>query len=303
MKPDLKNAFIVITTLTLLSACAGAPAPGEKPINNPVVQLEQEINDLMAQVGEHSVQKHRFERISHCRYEISTQWRNLEKGYYSAKTSQRFSFTHDLRNIENTPAHSLKYKDGMQYWDEMLDLTFNRMVPTRFSYIKTDDYQLKHRNSESDAFSISGYESAPRPVMNQLQDAFERLAQQCGADIGQYDDINQKLIGRWEVFGLERPEGALIITPTEAGLLGPDNLRIEGSYSLAPQNDFTLLTINAKDGDQSFNVLFDFVNSNYARVLLLGDKSGPVPFAPVWSDDESAQNADEKKLFRKGDLR
>ncbi len=303
MNDNLPAFLSALTLLGLLSGCATAPtsSPSEPP--SPIAMVEQEIKTLLTDVGNNSGQTHGFEKISHCRYELSTEWQNLEQGYYFAKSAQRISFAYDIRNIENTPAYSLKYHDGMQYWQEMLDLTFNRMVPTHFSYIKTDNYSLHQKDSTSDAFNISGYNSTSRETMQRLLGAFERLAGLCGTDVEKYDDLNQKVLGRWEIFGLERPEGALIITPNQAGLLTGDNQRIEGAYTLTEHQDYALLTILPNDGAAGFNLLLDFVNSNYARILLLGNKQPPVPFAPAWADDEGQYNQAEQKLFRKGDLR
>lgn len=303
MKNNLKNIFIPLGIVTVLSGCATAPEKTLAPVNDPIKEAEAEISRLMQEIATHSVQKHSFKPVSHCRYEITTHWHDFDKGYYHAQSSQRFSFTYDLRNIERTPAYSLQYKDGMQHWDEMLDLTFNRMVPTRFTYIKTDDFESKHRDSLSDAFSLSGYADAPRPLMNQLLGAFELLAQLCGANIAQFDDVKTKLQGRWELFGLEKTQGALIVTKTEAGLLTADNQTLEGSYQLETQGDYHRMSIMPKDGGAPYYLLLDFVNSNYARVVLLGKEPGPVPFAPIWSEDKSQHNPDELKLFRKGDLR
>lgn len=303
MNNKAKLYISIFTLIPLITACASAPPKVQAPVNTPIAIAEQEVIDTLQSISEHSVQKHSFERISHCRYEIATGWRDLNKGYMLAKTAQRFSFTHDLRNIENTPAHSLKYKDGIQYWDEMLDLTFNRMMPTQFSYTKTSDYQLKERKSQSDAFSISGYESAPREKMEQLKSAFEQLAVLCGSDIEKFDAPEHKLLGRWEIFGIEHTEGALIITENEAGLISQGKTRVEGPWQLTRQDQYHLLTITPKDAGMPYNLMLDFINSNYARVLLLGDKTEAEHFAPLWSDNDSGKNPDEKKLFRKGDLR
>lgn len=303
----MKNKRKIIFQSLLISLFLGGCSTTDNQqtaVNSPMVEVEQQINALMKEIGKVSVQQHSLSQISHCRYEIASSWSDYSRGFFAAQNKQRFSFAHDLRNIDHTPAHQILFKSGVQRWNEKLQLMFNRMVPNTFNYVQTKDFKDKTDNTQSDSFSIGGFGMVSDDIMLQLKAALERLAQLCNANMDRFDTIEQKLLGRWEIYGISETEGGLIIDENEVGLILDGQPLIQGGYVIEPVGQYYRMTVTPNNGEAEIYLMFDFVNSNYARLLLMGNEPQTTNFAPYWAQNaEQAYNDNEKKLFREGDLR
>lgn len=305
MKSRATKQLASLCILLTLSGCATTDKTPDAPQTavDTIDSVEQQIKDLLQTISKSSQRKHNFSRISHCRYEISTLWSSLDQGYYGALNRQRFSFTHDIRDISHTPKYVLKFEDGLQHWQEMIELSFNRAVPSSFRHVNTTDYQSRVRRSTSDGFSISGYHSVPDTVMTQLLGSLRTMTRLCANDISKVNQIEHKVIGRWDLYGLSASHGSLVIDGKTATLKHEDKGPVSGPYAIENKGSHYLLTINPNDPTSRYALMLDFITSNYARLLLLGDKQGPQPFARLTGNNEDDVNPDELKLFRLGDLR
>jgi hypothetical protein len=304
---QISHFKVLLTTLVinLLYGCASEPnkQPQKTRPNNAIALAEKQVIDLLGQVSKVSWQKHNITPVSHCRYEFTTQWSNIEKGYYKAQNKQRFSFTHDIRTIDHSPKYVLNYEDGLQYWDEMIELSFNRKVPSTFKFISTTDYRASTQNSVSDSFSLGGYKTAPRQLMEDLRMALTNLAFTCGNDVSEMNAVEKKLIGRWDIFGVKNSQGKLTVNAQTVTLQKNEGGTISGPFVVKKQGEYYRMIINPNTEVSRYHLLLDFKTSNYARLLLLGDQPLTPPFAPMVTKDTPNYNKDEKKLFRLGDLR
>jgi len=75
---------------------------------------------------------------------------------------------------------------------------------------------------------------------------------------------------------------------------------IYGPYQIVPEHDYFRLIINPNQPDKRFDVAISFINSLYAKVIVLGENQQPVEFAPPNQAPKHPSN--EIKLFRLGDL-
>lgn len=308
MNSSLKSLVFVFTVLLPAVGLVGCANRTSTPQDSETIaSVEQRLFELMQQLSTVTRRQQTLSPISPCRYEISTHWSSLNKGIYRAKNTQRFSFRHDIRAIEHSPNYTLTFGHGDQTWQEMIELSFNRPLPVTFSYIDSKDFQPKVEHNSNDQFSLLGYNMAPPQLMAALQSSFQKMALLCGNDTSKIANIDNKIIGRWDIYGQSKSHGSLIIGRKNAVLQHQDNATIEGPYTIENKDSHYLLTINPNNSEQRYHIMLDFMNSYYARLLLRGKENDDVNFAPYFGennpDNNAEHNPNEMKLFRLGDLR
>ena len=288
-----------------LTACTATPSKTDTtPSPQTLASVEQQVADLLEQVSKATHQNNTITRISHCRYELNNLWSSPQKGVYGAQNKQRFSFTYDLRDIAHIPEHIVHYDNSSQRWQERIELSFNRFLPSTFRHVSTSDYQSQLDHSIKNRWTIGGYKVVPLHTMEQLVKGLRTMARLCGNDLDKINNIEHKVIGRWKLAGLSGSHGTLIIEPNKATLKHQDNAQISGPYTIANEGSHYLISINPGSASSRYALQLDFVTSNYARLRLLANDTVSIAFERPPLDDKDTRPAPgELKLLRMGDLR
>jgi hypothetical protein len=303
-RTSVQHLFTLVFIMTL-TACAATST--KTALSKPAQTLglvEQQVTDLLKQASKTTHQNNIITRISHCRYELNNLWSNAQKGLYEAQNKMRFSFTHDVRDIAHIPEHIVRYKDNSQRWQERIELSFNRYLPSSFRHVSTNDYQTQLDHSIKNRWTIRGYTVVPLNTMEQLVEGLRTMARLCGNDLNEIKQIEHKVVGRWAVDGLGENSGTLIITPNTATLKHQDGASVTGPYTIANEDSHYVISINPSNASNRYNLQLSFVTSNYARLRLLENDGVPIAFEqPTLDDTDSRSDPNELKLLRMGDLR
>ena len=157
MKSTSAQHLFTLVVMMTLTACASTSTKIEpaSPVQT-LALVEQQVSDLLKQVSKATHQNNVISRISHCRYELNNLWSNAQKGLYGAQNKLRFSFTHDIRDIAHIPEHIVHYNDNSQRWQERIELSFNRYLPSSFKHVSTNDYQTQLDHSVKNRWTIGG---------------------------------------------------------------------------------------------------------------------------------------------------
>ena len=290
--------------MTLTACTATPPKTDTTPAPHTLASVERQVADLLKQVSKATHQNNTITRVSHCRYELNNLWSSPQKGVYGAQNKQRFSFTYDLRDIAHIPEHVVHYDNSSQRWQERIEVSFNRFLPSTFKHVSTSDYQPQLDRSIKNRWTIGGYKVVPLDTMEQLVKGLRTMARLCGNDLDKINYIEHKVIGRWEIAGLLGTQGTLIIEPDKATLKHQDGSPVTGPYTIAIEGSHYLISINPGSTSNRYDLQLDFVTSNYARLRLLANDEVPIAFErPPLDDTDTSPTPDELKLLRMGDLR
>lgn len=289
--------FILLLGTLVLANCSSTTNPTTTQAT-PLSQATERLTELFGELSRVTNNLQTITAIDQCRFEITTHWNSESQGHYRATHSQRFSLKHDLRSVDHSPNYIATFDGKQQQWQEKLQLTYNRLLPYKFSYYDSKTFEHHQNTGSDDQFSLVGFKQAPITLMKAIEGTFIEIAELCGNNINKIEHIEHKMIGYWNIANDNVSIGELSISANQA-LLIKDQQTIRGPYEISHQDDYYHLVITPAD-QAPIHVALDFIHSNYARIFILNDNNQAIEFRPL---NQTPQNNDgQLHLFRLGDL-